>query len=259
MGTVFADFHSAFDQLWILGCIGISKAYLVWIKNWLTNRRAFIEIKGNRSRIFAIRKRGPQESTFTPLLFRNFHNDLSELLRCCLSHLFVDDLAASIAGSIGTKFSKQCLELERKLKVFFGNLEFYYVLNVQPPMNFKKTHGFLSTRAVQRPELEKTCGEQRIQWENEVKYLSYVFSSKMGFGAMIKKAKAKIRQRVAMINSFWLNGRPCMQLRKTLFMSHVLPVFTCLFPFYPLFMRTQQKDLSELYTTYWRPVTFCLQ
>ena len=263
VGTVLVDFRSAFDQLWIQGCIGklkrlgIPKAYLVWIENWLTNRRAFIEIKGKSSRTFPIRKSGPQGSTFTPLLFITFHSDLSEFLGCCSSHLFADDLAAIMAGSIGMKFSMQCLELERKLKIFFDKLEFYCVLNVQP-INYKKTLGFFSARAVQRPEIELTCGEHRIPWEKEVKYLGYVFSPKMGFGAMIIKAKAKIRQRVAMINSFRLNGRTTTQLRKTLFMSYVLPVFTWLFPFFPLFTQIQQKDLSEFYTRCWRRVTFCL-
>ena len=41
-------------------------------------------------------------------------------------------------------------------------------------------------------------------------------------------------------------------------MSYVVPVFTWLFPFYPLFSPAQQKDLDELYTRCLRRISFCL-
>jgi hypothetical protein len=48
--TIFEDFKSAFDQLPFDGCLGklrmmgIWKSYIKWIKSWLENRRAYIEI-----------------------------------------------------------------------------------------------------------------------------------------------------------------------------------------------------------------------
>jgi hypothetical protein len=48
--TIFVDFKSAFDHLWFDGCLGklrmmrIRKSYIKWIKPWLENRRAYIEI-----------------------------------------------------------------------------------------------------------------------------------------------------------------------------------------------------------------------
>ena len=57
--------------------------------------------------------------------------------------MFADDLAAAIAGNIGSKFRNQCLELERKLKVFIDNLEYYAILTVQP-VNFSKTEALWS-------------------------------------------------------------------------------------------------------------------
>ena len=260
VGTVLVDFRNAFDQLWALGCITklkrleIPKDYLRWIENWLDNRRAFIETKGKRSRWFQIRKGGPQGSTFTPILFITYHSDLSEFLGCCSSHLFADDLAAIMAGAIGMKFSAQCIELESKLKLFFDKLEYYCILTAQP-INYPKTHGFFSARTVTKPKIELKCGEIEIDWAAKVKYLGYVFTPKLGFGEMIGISKSKIRQRVARIVSFKLNGSTSQQLRKTLFFAYVYPVFVWLFPFFPLFTQRQQRDLNDFYASCLRRVT----
>ncbi|CAF4319522.1 unnamed protein product, partial [Rotaria magnacalcarata] len=167
--TIFVDFRSAFDQLWFLGCIGklkrmgIPRKYLIWIENWLMNRRAFIEIKGERSKWFRIRKGGPQGSIFTPLLFITYHSDLTETLNCCLSHHFADDLAAIMAGGIGLKYSLQCLELEKKLSSFFEDLEYYCTLTAQP-INYNKTQALFSARAIGYPDIALKCGNNKIEW-----------------------------------------------------------------------------------------------
>ena len=59
------------------------------------------------------------------------------LLQKRTSFYFADDLAATMAGHIGAKYLDQCLDLERRLKVFFGNLEHYSLLSVQP-INYDK-------------------------------------------------------------------------------------------------------------------------
>jgi hypothetical protein len=142
--TMFVDFKRAFDQLWVGGCLGklrrmgIPKSFLNWIEAWLVNRRAFIEIKGKKSRCFPISLGGPHGSVFTPTLFITYHSDLTGFLNICSSFMFADDLAAVLAGNIGDKYTSQCLDLERKLKIFLDNLEHYAVLSVQP-VNLSKT------------------------------------------------------------------------------------------------------------------------
>ena len=56
-----------------------------------------------------------------------------------------------------------------------------------------------SVRAIHRPSIELKYGDHRIEWAKQVKYLGYVFTPKLGFGAMIKHAKRKIRHRVAIV------------------------------------------------------------
>ena len=263
VATVFVDFKSAFDQLWFEGCLGklrrlgIPKSYLNWIATWLANRRAFVEIKGEKSRWFPICRGGPQGSIFTPTLFITYHSDLAGYLNICSSFMFADDLAAVIAGSIGNKYSSQCLDLERKLRIFFDNLESYAILSVQP-VNLSKTVALWSARAIGPPKFDISLSGNKIIWVNEFKYLGYWITPKLGWSTMIRESLIKIRQRVSMINSFRIYGHSSTSLRKILFLSYVLPLFTWLFILIPLFTQNQRNDLSHFYFTMLKRVSHCL-
>jgi hypothetical protein len=99
VATVFVDFKSAFDQLWFEGCLGklarmgIPQAYIYWIRTWLSDRRAIIEVKGKISRWFTINRGDPQGFSFTPTLFITYHSDMASFLLGAMSFFFADDLA----------------------------------------------------------------------------------------------------------------------------------------------------------------------
>ncbi|CAF1614345.1 unnamed protein product [Didymodactylos carnosus] len=149
VATAFVDFKSAFDQLWFLGCLaklrrmGIPKAFVNWIRVWLTNRRGRIEVNGKFSRWLAILRGGPQGSCFTATLFITYHSDMEDFLPIAVSFFFADDLAAVIAGRIGIRFTDQCIDLERRLHRFFEYFKFYAILAVQP-INYSKTKAMFS-------------------------------------------------------------------------------------------------------------------
>ncbi|CAF1498057.1 unnamed protein product [Didymodactylos carnosus] len=192
VATVFVDFKSAFDQLWFLGCLakvrrmGIPKAFINWIRVWLTNRRGRIEVNGKLSRWLAILRGGPQGSCFTPTLFITYHSDMEDFLPIAVSFFFADDLAAVIAGRIGIRFTDQCIDLERRLHRFFEYLEFYATLAVQP-INYSKTKAMFSARAVcyPNPLPDLHCGTASIEWVKIFKYLGYWISTKIGWGHII--------------------------------------------------------------------------
>ncbi|CAF1487336.1 unnamed protein product, partial [Didymodactylos carnosus] len=110
---------------------GIPIPYVNWIHAWLIKRRAVIEIAGVKSRWFEIMRGGPQGSSFTATLFITYHADMEYFIPEAMSFLFADDLAAVLAGQIGIKFAQQCIDLEKRLHIFFEQLEFYAVLTVQ--------------------------------------------------------------------------------------------------------------------------------
>ncbi|CAF4759247.1 unnamed protein product [Rotaria magnacalcarata] len=148
--------------------MGIPKSFLNWIEAWLVNRRAYIEIKGEKSRWFPIDRGGPQGSIFTPTLFITYHSDLTGFLNICSSFLFADDLAAVLGGRIGDKFTSQCINLEKRLKRFLDDLEFYYILTVQP-INLTKTEALWSARAIGPPKFDIRCCNY---WERYLAALS---------------------------------------------------------------------------------------
>ena len=264
VATVFVDFKSAFDQLWFEGCLGklarmgIPRDYIAWIKCWLIDRRAVIEVDGCRSRWINIQRGGPQGSVFTPTLFITYHADMAEFLPRAMSFFFADDLAAVIAGQMGLKFSDQCLDLEKRLREFFTQLEFYSILACQP-INYAKTQTMFSARAVRYPNPlpEISCGGHRIEWTSSFKYLGYWLTTKLGWSNIISKTKIKTRQRTSLVNSFRCSGVSSIALRRTLFLTFVLPYFTWLFAVFPLFTETQREDLNHLYLHLLKRIRLC--
>lgn len=107
-------------------------------------------------------------------------------------------------------------------------------LNVNYPKMFK-LNGYLDTYQYVHLKnihyIALKCGNNEIEWVKEIKYLGYAFTSKLGFNAIIKKTMLKVCQRVAMIISFRLKGFKSAALRKALFNSYIMPIFTWIYPF----------------------------
>lgn len=125
----------------------LTKAYPNWIHTWLNGRRAYIEINGQKSRWFYIREGCPQGSILSRTQFITYHADMNTFLGSCLSRCFTDDLIAFLVGNIGTRYTSQCLNLERKLSGFFERLEYYTALT-QQPINIQETEAIWSARAI---------------------------------------------------------------------------------------------------------------
>ena len=270
VATVFVDFRQAFDQLWWEGCLGkltrlgVPMAYTKWIERWLHDRVAFIEMNGVRSRHFPIRRGGPQGSCLTPAIFITYHSDMWTFLQNALPNYFADDLACVIGGRIGVKYTLQCLDVERKLKTLFDQLEFYAVLSLQP-INYEKTVVLWSSRAVGKPNFEVAMGERKVNWVSSFRYLGYNLTSKLGWGVMIDEYRKKIRKRVAIANACTLNGTSSRVFRRIIFNSYVMPLFTWLFCIFPLFTNCQRDELAHFFYTclkrtirvrYWNDVLF---
>lgn len=266
VASIFIDFKSAFDQLWFLGCIGklrrisIPLSFCKWIECWLINRRCFIEINNKRSRWFEIEKGGPQGSVLTPTVFITYHSYLDTSLPSSINHLFADDLVGVISGQIGLTYTEQCLDLEKRCKDFLDHLEYYSLLSDQP-INLDKSVAMFSARAVGNPNFDihfNNSSQSKIRWVPDFKYLGYTISAKLGWGKLLKSTISKVRQRVSLIKSFKLFGCTSPLLRKALFLSFVLPLFTWIYPIFPLLSKKQQDDLSYFYSTCLRRVLFCL-
>ena len=122
-------------------------------------------------------------------------------------------------------------------------LEYYSVLTNQP-VNLEKSVVMFSARAIGYPNFDI--------------YFNDHAHTKLGWSKLLKSTKIKIRQRISLIKSFKLFGCTSPSLRKALFSSFVLPLFTWIYPIFLLLSKKQQDDLSHYYSTSLRRALFCL-
>jgi hypothetical protein len=107
---------------------------------------------------------------------------MGQFLSGCTSHFFADNVAAILAGQLGIRYSDQCLDLEKRVKSFLDQLEFYSRLADQP-LTRSKTEALFSARAISflKFDIIFNCGDdEKIRWREEYKYLGYLISSKLG-------------------------------------------------------------------------------
>ncbi len=161
---------------------------------------------------------------------------------------------------LGVRYTDQCIHLEKIIKSFVDHLECYSCLSAQP-INFSKTEALFSARAIGLPKFDiffNHVKDEKIKWAKNFKYLGYWISPKLGWREMIKKLEVKIRQRISLIKSIKLYDSSSPHLRRMLFSSFVLPLFTWIYPLFPLLTEKQQEDLSHFYFICLRRVFFSL-
>ena len=116
--AVFLDFSKAFDKVWHEGllykleCNGISGNLLNLIRNFLSNRKQRVLLKGKNSEWADISAGVPQGSVLGSLLFLVYVDDLVENVGCDIT-LFADD--TSLFSAVYDEF-KTAAELNRDLE-----------------------------------------------------------------------------------------------------------------------------------------------
>ena len=94
------DFPKAFDSVWHsalfhkLLSLKLPPCFVLWVRSFLSDRRAKIHVGGSHSRSFCIRRGVPQGSVLGRVLFILFVDDITkDLLRGAHASLYADDLA----------------------------------------------------------------------------------------------------------------------------------------------------------------------
>ena len=94
------DFSKAFDSVWHsalfhkLLSLKLPPCFVLWVRSFLSDRRAKVQVGGSRSRSFRIRRGVPQGSVLGPVLFILFVDDITkDLPRSAHASLHADHLA----------------------------------------------------------------------------------------------------------------------------------------------------------------------
>ena len=104
--VIYMDFTKAFDQLWHDGLLyklhrmNCPQELVIFIIEYLKNRKCYIEMNKVTSAIFDIEKGVPQGSCLGPILFLLFHCEMAQRIPAAThAHLFADDLALIVNAS----------------------------------------------------------------------------------------------------------------------------------------------------------------
>ncbi|CAF3974122.1 unnamed protein product [Rotaria magnacalcarata] len=116
--VIFVDFLSAFDRIWYpmlirnLIRLDCPLPIIRWIFLWLQEQTMSIHYENTVSRPIKLYVGTPQGSVLAATLFLLHIHYLPQYFTNMATHLFADDLAITIVGSIEKKFSHNINELE---------------------------------------------------------------------------------------------------------------------------------------------------
>lgn len=175
---IYIDFKKAFDlvdhSLLItkLYRYGVPKCIIIWIQNYLDNRKGKVKVNGVFSMIFGISSGVPQGTHIGPILFIIFVNDIIDIFKSSLALLFADDLKLYLK----IKDLMDCLLLQDDL----DNL-FQWCTDNFMSVNILKTKIMSYTRKVTRIDYNYSMNDAVLCRTDIIKDLGINFDSKLDF------------------------------------------------------------------------------
>ena len=253
--VIFIDFLSAFDRVYhpalISNLVELETPLPIvrWIYQWLEGRTMQIHHGNAISKTIKIFSGAPQGSVLSATLFRLHIHFLPKIFARFSSHLFADDVALVIKGSIEKNLHKNISDIERQAAVAMNLLE-QFPKNLLLPVNVKKTKMMLVHTAVAPPYPTVYFDDEQIDIVSSFRYLGVDICTKMGWGVFISKRLAKIRNIYSALRKMY-RTIPIDQIkvRKKLFCAFALPHFCWLFVTWFFFTENQKQKIEHLFCT----------
>ena len=229
--TIFVDFLSAFDRMWIPALITnlyelrMPLPMLRWIFNWLHDRSFCIYYGNERSKSIPMKVGTSQGSVRGATLFRIHILLLPKYLFGTMFHPFADDLVLLLAGSLEKKFSENVRELEQRAASTLKKLE-NFADDLLLPVNAAKTKAMLVHNVVAPPYPRVYYKTQQIEYIQKFRYLRVTISAKFDWDYYIEERLGTIRK---VYNAMQLVFRTIrkreIKIRRKIFFAYVLPHF----------------------------------
>ena len=143
--VIYVDFVKTFDQLWHDGLIyklhkmNCPHELVIFIIEYLRNRKSYVEMNRLVSSIFDGEKGAPQGSRLGPILFLLSHYELSRRIPlAAYNHIYADDLALIIHASPWWCQSEVALQMEFLGEKALKHVQ-SYAIEWKQLINFAKT------------------------------------------------------------------------------------------------------------------------
>ena len=255
------DFSKAFDSVWHsalfhkLLSLKLPPCFVLWVRSFLSDRRAKVQVGGSHSRSFRIRRGVPQGSVLGPVLFILFVDDITkDLPRDAHASLYADDLAIWSSSPDPLKASSVVQSSLTVLETW-SNLW-------RLPLNPKKCESsFFSTdphQATFQPRLNLLGFP--LLFNPTPKFLGVTFDRTLSFGAHVQSLCSKFYPRHKALRSIaTVSWGPTKETLSLLYKAFVRPVLTYASPgWFPFLCNTATNHLEVLHRAACRVITGCL-
>ena len=190
LGAVFLDLSKAFDTvshdilLSKLEHYGIRGIPLKLLESYLSNRRQFVTVNGQKSETKEISIGVPQGSVLGPLLFLIYINDLPLSTKNMKSILFADDTTLFTSHRDVNSLSKNMSDDLALIKE--------WLIANKLTLNINKTYYIIFTTRYLPDDIMVTIGEQAIERKLSGKFLGMILDDKLTFKEHINTIKGKV-------------------------------------------------------------------
>ena len=194
---VLIDFSRAFDTVWRKGLLlklldyKIPKCMIKWIKEFLSDRTARVEIEGTKSKPFKLEEGVPQGGVISPKLFTLFINDITQQLpETVHTSLFADDLALWVQNEDKDK----CKEIMQTALNTIVNWTTKWAMTINET---KCEYLLLSTWNKEwKWETQLTINNKRIKRNDHPKFLGVQFDWNLNFSKHTIDTVNRMKQRL---------------------------------------------------------------
>ena len=255
------DFSKAFDSVWHcalfhkLLSLKLPPCFVLWMRSFLSDRRAKVQVGGSHSRSFGIRRGVPQGSVLGLVLFILFVDNITkDLLRGAHASLYADDLAIWSSSPDLLKASS-VVQSSLALLETWSNLW-------RLPLNPKKCESFFFSTDPHQATFEPRLNVLGfpLLFNPTPKFLEVTFDRTLSFGAHVQSLCSKFYPRHKALRSIaTASWGPTKESLSLLYKAFVRPVLTYASPgWFPFLCNTATNHLEVLHRAACRVITGCL-
>ena len=200
------------------GC-GISGKLLVWLKDYLNNRKQYVEINGKKSKLLIVEYGVPQGSLFGPRVFSIYVNDLASSITTGELHLYADDTTVYVIGN-------SVEDVTELLNVLFGEITDRCSQNRMTLHPDKSVVMIIRKSTFIGPLLPVRSGNMIIKYTNTAKILGITIDNRITWKQQVDKISKSFSAKITVLKK--LRFLKQKQLEEIYYKTIILQVTYCI-------------------------------